>query len=301
MPPSKNASLLRSLLVEADTLASHAAKSEFPVLLRPIAERRRVTSVEFCPLLVDAMLTTHPNGFRILFNSNGEHPSDLQERYRTESRERTLTSRLRFSLAHELAHTFFYDLTQTPPKVAKCFKSGGGRTALENLELNCNRLASRLLLPTPMLKDAFLRLKVIDPESILNLAHRAGVSVEALVRRLHESNSLFIKRYFRGCIVLVKESSDEITIRAIAKPHGLNSLAIAQSLSRMRPGKRWDLKAHDGLDINPATLPPVSSAMLAVETQTSTSLKHYNIAVRKAGRFDTVTSYLIVFEEIELS
>jgi hypothetical protein len=206
---------------------------------------------------------------------------------------------LRFSLAHELAHTFFYDLTKTPPKVAKCFKSGGGRTALENLERNCNRLASHLLLPTPMLKDAFLRLKAISPDSILNLAHRAGVSVEVLIRRLQENNSLFIKRYFRGSIVLVNQSSEEVSIRAVARPQGLNSLTIANGLCRMQSGKRWELRAHDGSIIHPAKLPPVSSAMLIVETQTSTSLKRYNIAVRKIGRFGSTTSHLVVFEEIE--
>jgi len=294
MPPSKNVSLLRALLVEADALASRTAKSEFPVLLRPIAERRRVTSVEFCPLLVDAMLTTHPNGFRILFNSNGAIPSVLQERYKNESREQIMTSRLRFSLAHELAHTFFYDLSAAQPRVAKQFASGGGRTALENLERNCNQLASHLLLPTLMLKAEFLRLKVINPESILELARKAGVSIEVLVRRLSENNSLFIKRYFPGCVILANQSPDEITIRAIAKPQNLN---IARDLYRMRSGGCWQLKAHDGSDIRPASLPPISSAILTVETQGTVCQKRYNIAVAKAGQFDSVISYLITFEE----
>lgn len=71
MPPSRNASLLRTLVSEAETLATRTAKKEFPVLLRPIAERRKVTSVDFRPLLVDAMLITHSEGFKILLNSNG--------------------------------------------------------------------------------------------------------------------------------------------------------------------------------------------------------------------------------------
>src|ERR1700722_11035611 len=109
MPPNKNATLLRALATEAETLSCTAAKGQFPVLLRPLAERRRVTSVEFLPLLADAMLTTHPHGFRILFNSSGYESSELQARFVNESIEQVMPSRLRFSLAHEIAHTFFYD------------------------------------------------------------------------------------------------------------------------------------------------------------------------------------------------
>src|SRR6267154_3204031 len=109
MPPSKNVTLLRALLTRADSLASTVSKNEFPILLRPLAECRKVTSVDFCPLLVDAMLTTHPKGFRILLNSDSGRAQELKERYHNESKIKMLHSRLRFSIAHELAHTFFYD------------------------------------------------------------------------------------------------------------------------------------------------------------------------------------------------
>src|SRR5436189_3611675 len=154
MRANRNASLLRWLLVEADALGCNVARSEFPVLLRPIAERRRVTSVEFRPMLVDAMLTTHSGGFRILFNSDGANAADLRQRFERESHEQLMSPRLRFSLAHELAHTLFYDLAEGAPQLAKHFRSGGGRTELENLERNCNKLAARMLMPTPMLKAA---------------------------------------------------------------------------------------------------------------------------------------------------
>src|SRR5450432_862959 len=119
MPLSKNASLLRTLITDADSLASRVSKNEFPVFLRPIVERRKVTSVDFCPLLVDAMLTTHSEGFRILLNSYGGRENELKERYSNESKGRLLPPRFRFSIAHELAHTFFYDLTDRSPKLSK--------------------------------------------------------------------------------------------------------------------------------------------------------------------------------------
>ena len=145
MPPNKNASLLRTLLVKADTLSCMVSDKKFPVLLRPLAERRKVTAVEFCPLLVDAMITTHPSGFRILFNSDGGAPSDLREQYERESSENLMPARLRFSLAHEIAHTLFFDLSEGPPQIARTFRAGGTKTALENLERNCNKLAAHLL------------------------------------------------------------------------------------------------------------------------------------------------------------
>src|SRR5689334_22350665 len=109
MAPNRNAVLFSALTAEAETLACSTAKNEFPVLLQGIAERRRVTSVEFRPLLVEAMLTTHPQGFRIFFNSKGADACGLSGQYIRENRERLMPSRLRFSLAHEIAHTLFYD------------------------------------------------------------------------------------------------------------------------------------------------------------------------------------------------
>jgi Zn-dependent peptidase ImmA (M78 family) len=275
-------------------LASKVSKREFPILLRPIAEGRKVTSVDFCPLLVDAMLTTHSDGFRILLNSDGGRAKELKEQYNNESKERTMNPRLRFSIAHELAHTFFNDISKKSPELAKTFTSGGGRTALDNLERNCNTLASHLLLPTSMFRNEFLRLKEVTPEPVLNFAHKAGVSPQALLLRLNKSDSLFIERYFRGCIVLIEQHEDGIKIRAIAKPKSLN---IARQLSLMRSGEAWKLKAHDGSEINPVSLPPTSFAMLDVVTEMSKSQKRYKICVAETGRFEGINSFLVTFEE----
>jgi Zn-dependent peptidase ImmA (M78 family) len=294
MPSSKNASLLRSVLSEADAIATRASKQTFPVLLRPIAELRKVTSVDFCPLLVDAMLTTHAEGFRILLNSDGGRATELAERFTNESREMTMHPRWRFSIAHELAHTFFYDISKKRPQLSKTFTSGGGRAALDNLERNCNAIASHLLLPTSMFRNGFLRLKTITPETVLNFARTAGVSLQALLLRLDKSDSLFIERYYRGCIVLIDQQEDRTNIRAIAKPKSLN---IARQLSLIRSSQTWKLKAHDGTEINPVSLPATSFAMLDVETARSKNPKRYKIHVSKAGSFEGVNSFLVTFEE----
>jgi hypothetical protein len=294
MPPSKNSSLLRRLLFKAESLASRVSKNKFPILLRPLAERQKVTSVDFCPLLVDAMLITHPEGFKILLNSDGGRTQKLRERYRNESKGTLLQSRLRFSIAHELAHTLFYDLTNGSPKLSKKFKAGGGRNELENLERHCNTIASHLLLPTQMLSTEFLRIKTITPESILELAQTTGVSLQALLLRLAKSDSLFIKKYFKGCIVLAELHGEGLKIRVIAKP---KSLTIAHQLRLMRSNDVWNLRTHEGCEINPTLLPKSSAAILDVVLSHSKYQKEYKICVAEVGSFEAANSYLITFEE----
>jgi hypothetical protein len=296
MALNKNALLLKSLSLTAETLSCNAAKNQFPVLLRQLAERRRVTAVEFRPLLVDAMLTTHPNGFRIFFNSNGEDASELQKRFQGECQEQLMSSRLRFSLAHELAHTFFYNLSEGTPKLEKQFRPGGKRTERENLERSCNKLAAQMLLPTPMLKAALRRMETIDPRSLSEFAKQAGVSIEALVRRLSGQSALLEDPYFRGCVVLVKETHGEVFVTAIAKPPHLN---IARGLHLMRSGERWQLAKSDGSPVKPQQLPPQSRVNLTVETHQSATQKHYQISQMEINQSNTAISRLITFEEIE--
>src|ERR1041385_2350894 len=111
MASNQNTSLLRSLCEQAEALSCGISNDSFPVLLPPLAQRRRVTGVDFRPLLVDAMLTTHSSGFRCIFNSCGRDPNGLRLQYEAEAPGRLMQPRLRFSVAHELAHTLFYDLS----------------------------------------------------------------------------------------------------------------------------------------------------------------------------------------------
>lgn len=292
----QNTSLLRVLSAKAETLACSAANNQFPVPLRAIADRRKITAVEFRPLLVDAMLTTHSGGFRILFNSNGQDPGELQRCFDSDGRGELMPSRLRFSLAHELAHTLFYDLSENPPKVTRQFRSGGGKTELENLERNCDKLAARMLLPAPMLKTALRDMSSINPRTLLQLSERAGVSIEALVRRISDESGLLVERYFRGCIILAERRSDETRVVAIAKPLQLN---IARDLRLMRPGEKWQLVTAAKVPTNPVTLPTLSSAKLIVETAQSSSQQTYEIQQVQTLRSPSASRFLITFEEVD--
>jgi IrrE N-terminal-like domain len=297
MPSPTNAGLLADLCSKADSLACTAASGAFPVLLRPLAERRRVTSVEFCPLLVDAMLTTHEGGFRIFFNSRGKTASDLKRRYENEGLEHPMSPRMRFSLAHEIAHTLFYDLSEAPPRLAKQFRAGGGRTALEALERNCNRIAGHLLIPSPMLDSALRALTRIRPESLAKLAEHAGLSVEALIRRIGPSSAPLDAIHFRGCIVLTRSDAyGQTVILAVSKPKALN---IARDLQLLRAGENWRLLTHAGVALEPARLPELSSVKLTFETQHAACPRGYEIAVGNVGQFGRNAYRLLTFEETD--
>jgi hypothetical protein len=144
------------------------------------------------------------------------------------------------------------------------------------------------------LSAEFLRIKTITPESISELAQTTGVSLPALLLRLDKSDSLFIKKYFRGCIVLVNQHGEELKVRAIAKPR---SLIIARQLRQMRSNGVWSLKTHDGCEINPTQLPKSSTAILDVILDQSRCQKEYQIYVAAVGGFEATNSYLVTFEE----
>ena len=290
-----NTALLRELATRADELALSVSRDKFPILLRKLAERRQVTSVEFRPLLVDAMLTTHLHGFRILFDSGTRDPEDLETRYYGESRHEPTDARMRFSLAHEFAHTLFYDLSLSPPRIAKEFRAGGGKTALENLERNCDRLAGYLLLPTRLFEAAVLNMKEISADSLRDLARRAGVSVEVVVKRLGTRSALLRQRYFFGCVALIQHQSSGLRIRAVSIPQHLN---IANELQLIQPGEQWQVSAADGVTLDLCNAPDISQISLVTQAARQNSAKPYRMEVTALTRFGSEVTYLVVFEEI---
>lgn len=95
--------------------------------------------------------------------------------------------RLRFSIAHEIAHSLFADVAQvTRHRTATGALPDAGNDAWE-LELLCNVIAAELLLPD----DAVAGLLDIDTDIdfIMETRRRWDVSTEALLRRLVSSSS----------------------------------------------------------------------------------------------------------------
>ena len=118
-------------------------------------------------MIPEGALTPVQGGFRLYLQNNFTH--------------QVTKRRFRFTLAHELAHTFFYEVDGGVPKPIKRSPKG------EKLEHLCHYGASQILVPDTVLKQ---QLKtegaVASASAILDLAKLFDVSVEVIMRRLQE-------------------------------------------------------------------------------------------------------------------
>jgi len=140
-----------------------------------------------------------------------------------------LSTRQRFTMAHEISHTFFYDadLCRVRPRPAKAL-----------LEWLCNYGAQCLLLPEFLLDkefDAGARLDSI--ERALNLARAAKVPLEAVVRRLDEFDRF--KEVDFALIILDQNEEGELSARATCLSGAFSSLPKPQLYSEL---PKWVFK-----------------------------------------------------------
>lgn len=145
--------------------------------LGPILERRNVHKV-----IVDPDL---PAAARLEPQGSGFCARVRKDRY--------IKTRGRFSIAHELGHTFFYDYDYDPPR------------RLERLpypdiseERLCNRFAADLLMPAGMVETLFHSLSISgcrEPSSVLvkiyRLADIFSVSISAMAIRVVKELNLW--------------------------------------------------------------------------------------------------------------
>jgi Zn-dependent peptidase ImmA (M78 family) len=89
-------------------------------------------------------------------------------------------TRQRFTLAHELVHTFYYDRSTRPPRPLQGTPEGG------KLELLCNSGAGQLLVPTFLLRKQAKERIISHASEIVELAQNFNVSPEVIVRRLDD-------------------------------------------------------------------------------------------------------------------
>jgi hypothetical protein len=119
-------------------------------------------------MIPEGVLSPVPGGFRLFLQSN------FVNRPGTKVRQR-------FTFAHELAHTFFYDVKNPTPKLIR------GTPKAPKLEHLCHVAANHLLVPEPLLRRTLATTgEVASADAIVNLAQLFDVSIEVLMRRLHE-------------------------------------------------------------------------------------------------------------------
>jgi hypothetical protein len=238
---------------KVQSLLSQSASAKGP--LRPpidpvnLAALCGVLSVEHRPMVPEGVLTPVQGGFRIYLQSNFAH-------------QKTAKHRERFTIAHELVHTFYYDRDGDVPKPIKRLPS---KDALERL---CHMGASQILVPEGLLKrEAKTRGQVASVESLLDLAAVFDVSAEVLIRRLHETQ-LFASDKF-AAILVEAISGNRRLIRAACYGPLLLCLAI-------RPRR--------GLDFESWVLPLVSPSRSPHTSEWTHRTRKATIVARKVYR-----------------
>src|SRR5437773_5028019 len=197
------------VLSRGETLAQEYGGNSFPTCLKQIADARRVRNVLFRPLLVDGCLTIVEDGFRIYVRCRKELADDARARFASEREEGPLPQRMRFTVAHEIAHTLFYDINHGRPKHRLNVEHN---KRLNTLERVCNKAAARILLPTDLLRAEMIKTDPFDPNALRRLAEKAAVSGPMLVNRIREVSASVGEV---GIVAYVEPEADTFMIKAV--------------------------------------------------------------------------------------
>jgi hypothetical protein len=145
-----------------------------------------VVAVEEREMIPEAVMTPEGDKFRIYLQSNFARSPGGQ-------------IRRRFSLAHEIAHTLFFEMRDG------VMKPSLGAPRGDQLEMACQKVAAMLLVPKSLLeRELGEGGEVSSADSILQLACQFEVSVEAMVRRLGEVEAFRV----RFCPAVTRRSED---------------------------------------------------------------------------------------------
>jgi Zn-dependent peptidase ImmA (M78 family) len=137
-----------------------------PVDLAEIARLAGVVSIEEREMIPQAVIVPTKRGFKVFLQSNFNHFPGARIRQR-------------FSLAHEIAHTFFFNSERGRLKPIGFAPTG------ERLESACHKAAGLILVPDAPLQHAIRTLEDFPrAEHVPQLAAIFDVSPEVLLRRL---------------------------------------------------------------------------------------------------------------------
>jgi len=189
----------------ADFLPNTLGYYKPPVDLYAVARHRRVKQLGFRFMIPRGLLLPVEGGFEVYLRDLVRKDIDILE----PEPSGLLSSRQRFALAHEIAHTFFYKFSDAVPA-----PDGTISNALE-LEKICDRTAGHILVPTDLLKREIKRevgdYAKIDAAFVRQSASRFRTSLEVLIDRLavvEPSNG------FDRCVLLIRRRLGEAEIRA---------------------------------------------------------------------------------------
>lgn len=197
----------------ADFLTRTLSLESLPISLAGLAAECKVGRVIFRPMLVDGGLSKAPDGFWMYVGCDEDEAQELSRKFSDHNDGgKTLPARMRFTIAHELIHTFFFDVSRGEPQSRV---SGSHYRELGSLERECNRGAARLLVPERLLHQAINAgpIDVFEPEELTALARRFRVSLETLLRCLQP---LGLRSPDNGGVFYLCEDKDRLLVSAFA-------------------------------------------------------------------------------------
>lgn len=177
-----------AVLEAADRLRAIAGENALPIRLDKIKRLRRVyDGKSFTPTgnSIHAVIVPTVQGFEIRLPTS-------QPRVRA-----------RFSTAHEIGHTFFYDITKSPP--VRLVNTTPLLGFIRREEDICSAFAGELLMPRELVTNSIKSLQTkYSIGTLLHLALRYDVSPEVVARRL-----IYDLSYFPNAVILFKEKLED--------------------------------------------------------------------------------------------
>jgi hypothetical protein len=125
-----------------------------------------------------------------------------------------LSSRQRFSLAHEIAHTYYYKMSDSTPTPNSPFSD------TRELEKECNRTAGSILVPTALLRRQ-IKEKIDDPVNIdAGFVRSVAADFRASIPVVLERLSTAVPSDFERGVVLIRRLEGDAQIRACISESG---------------------------------------------------------------------------------
>lgn len=161
-------------------------------------------------LLLNARLISNPTDFIIELKDYGERNDMRLQRY---------------FIAHEIAHTFFFNTKSNPIRDYKFFPYGS-----KEIEFICNRIARAILMPNIVLNNKIHKLSSIHDdsfslESIIKLCKSFRVPYNVLLNRIIADTALWNCLFMRFRLYENEENKWKLRERYLPSAHWQNSKA----------------------------------------------------------------------------
>ena len=181
---------------------------DLPIPVAALAAQVGVRKVFFRRFAADGQLEVRDDGgFDLRLHPLNGNARLLRQEY-LQRGGRGLHPRIRFTIAHEIAHALFF--ARDEDQAARELYEPRNRRDEVRIERECNRIAAALLMPESLVCHARVALGAdsMNPREILALTRVFGVSLEALALRLGEVRWL---AGLNGGVLLVSGKDPKVT------------------------------------------------------------------------------------------